>query len=370
MKIAQVGDYSVSNWGDQLYPGASRHLMAELGLHVEPSYFAPLAGQTPAGEPIRPYSAIGRSGAQAVLVGGGDLIRFDNRTVAMDHMSVAHERRRGRVMAWRADSYARRRLADGPGAWLPEHPWVRGADTALVSVGIHPIPRNQAVSRALSHVSAAWARTHSGAQHLHDAGLPEERVVLAPDMIFGLPELRQPAASRECGLEIIATRLRRTEPVALFHAATFHGWPRERVESALTALRGIPVAVLSLGGYSGEDVVLTEAARAVGADELIGLPASEITAVLAAAGAVFTTSMHAAIVAGSFGTPVFVPGVKKTGEAFAACPVPPPIFGVDESDLAPSMRERLGTRIDHDPHPNANAVTMALRFVFDRLTLT
>lgn len=369
MKIAQVGDYSVSNWGDQLYPDASRQLMAELGLHVEPSYFAPLAGRTPSGEPIRPYSAIGRSGAQAVLVGGGDLIRFDNRTVAMDHMSVPHERRRGRVLAWRADAYARRNLADGPGAWLPERPWVQGADTALVSVGIHPIPRGAAVSRALSHVKVAWARTRSGAQHLRDAGLATESVVLGPDMIFGLPELRQPAASRERGLEIIGSHLGRTEPVALFHAATFHGWPRERVESALSALRGIPVAVLSLGGYSGEDVVLTEAARAVGADELIGLAADEITAVLAAAGAVFTTSMHAAIVAGSFGTPVLVPGVKKTREAFATCPAPPPVFGVDESDLAPVVRERFGTRIDHDPHPNASAVTTALRSVFDRLTL-
>lgn len=367
MKIAQVGDYSVSNWGDQLYPGASRHLFRELGVDVSPSYFAPLAGTTASGEPISPYSEVGRSGAAAVLVGGGDLIRFDTLTVALDHMSVPHERRRGRLLKWRAESFARRHLADGPGAWMPTLPWIPGAPTALVSVGIHTPPPTSEVARAFSQVKAAWARTASGAEQLRTAGVDPDNIVLAPDMIFGLAELMQPEAARTRGAALLSERLGVDEPVAIFHAATFHGWPPARVESALVALRGIPTAVLSLGAYSGEDRVLADAARAVGVGALIGHDPDEITAVLAAAGAVFTTSMHAAIVAGSFGTPVFVPGVKKTSEAFAACPSPPPVEGVDEADLAGALRARLGSRTHHDPRPNAHAATAAMLSVLQRL---
>lgn len=369
MKIAQVGDYSVSNWGDQLYPGASRHLIDELGVSVQPSYYAPLAGTTAAGEPVRPYREIGASGADAVLVGGGDLIRFDTRTVALDHMSIPHEARRGRILRWRAEAFARRHLAHGPGAWVPTHPWVDGAPTALVSVGIHPIPSGAETTRAFSHVKAAWARTHGGAAHLRGAGVREESIILAPDMMFGLADLSRPEATRSRGMSLFAQHLGIDDAPVLFHAATFHGWPQERVESALSSLQGLPTAVLSLGAYSGEDRVLAAAARAVGVGELIGLETDDITAVIAAAGAVFTTSMHAAIVGGSFGTPVFVPGVKKTGEAFAACPLPPTIYGVEEGDLADAVRARLGSHTGHDPQPNADAVAAAMRAVFERLEL-
>lgn len=369
MKIAQVGDYSVSNWGDQLYPGASRHLLDELGLDVSPSYFAPLEGTTPAGEPIRPYTEIGTSGARAVLVGGGDLIRFDTRTVALDHMSIPHEARRGRLLRWRADAFARRHLVQGPGAWVPTRPWVAGASTALLSVGIHPIPTGPQVAQAFSHVKAAWARTRSGVEHLRSAGVGDEKIVLAPDLIFGLRDLTQPEATRARGTALLSQRLGTDEPVVLFHAATFHGWPQERVEAALRSLRGMPTAVLSLGAYSGEDRILTAAARAVGVGELVGLGADDITSALAAAGAVFTTSMHAAIVGGSFGTPIFVPGVKKTSEAFAVCAVPPPVHGVEESELAEAVRARLGSRTGHDPRPNADAVAAAMRGVMERLDL-
>lgn len=370
MKIAQVGDYSVSNWGDQLYPGVSRHLFDTLGLGVETAYFAPLKGTTAAGEPIHPYADIGSSGARAVLVGGGDLIRFDTRTVALDHMSIPHEARRGRLLQWRADAFARRHLARGPGAWVPTEPWVKDTPTALVSVGIHPIPQGPDVARAFSHVKAAWARTRNGVEHLHGAGVAPERIVLAPDMIFGLRELTQPDAARARGAAVFAERLGVDEPPVLFHAATFHGWPQERVEAALSSLRGMPLAVLSLGAYSGEDRVLAAAARATGVGELIGLATDDITAALAAAGAVFTTSMHAAIVGGSFGTPVFVPGVKKTSEAFAVCPVPPPVQGVEESELAAAVRARLGSRTGHDPRPNAEAVSAAMRTVAERVGLS
>jgi hypothetical protein len=355
----------VSNWGDQLYPGVTQHLFREIGLPVEAEYFAPLPGTTTTGVEVRPLRDVRHSEASAVLVGGGDLIRFDTRTVAMDHLSVPHEKRHHRLTRAKARLFAHRHLLDGPGAWVPQKGWTAEAPAVLVSVGVHTIPDTPEVRSAFSHYRAAWARTSSGAARLRGAGMRDADVVLAPDMVFALPDYRSPESTKDRGLRVFSERLGTAEPQIIFQAATFHGWPQSRIESALRSLSGLPVAVLSLGAYSGEDRILKAAAERVGTSALIGLSADDITAVLAASGAVFTTSMHAAIVAGSFGTPVLVPGVKKTGEAFEVCPQPPHLVGVDDDELAATMARVYGRPNEHDPAPNAEAAVAGFRRVME-----
>jgi hypothetical protein len=360
MKLAQVGDYSVSNWGDQLYPGVTAHLLRRIGLEADIEHFAPLAGTTLDGEPIRTLREIRRTEATAVLVGGGDLVRFDTTTVALDHMAVPEAQRHGHLLRLRAKLFARRHFLAGPGVWLPEEDWVPGAATVLVSVGARRMAHDARARAAVSRVKGVWVRTAHAAQQFEAAGVDGERIVLAPDMIFAHPALSDPDGAAERGRQIVRDRLGVDEPLVVFHAAAFHGWPEARVEAALHSLAGLPVAVLSLGAYSGEDRALAAAAQRVGTHALIGLDADEIVCVLAAAGVVFTTSMHAAIVAGSFGTPVLTPGVAKTAEAFAACPVPPRVEGVGDADLAAMVRARRNERVPHDPAPNAAAAADAL----------
>lgn len=360
MKLAQVGDYSVSNWGDQLYPGVTGHLLARIGLQADVEHFAPLAGTTLAGKPIRPLREVRRTMADAVLVGGGDLVRFDTTTVALDHMAIPEAQRHGHLLRLRAKWFARRHFLTGPGVWLPQDDWVPGAPTILVSVGARRMAHDERARAAVGKLKGVWVRTSHAAHQFEAAGVDVERIVRAPDMVFAHPALVDPEGEAARGRRIVRDRLQVDEPLVVFHAATFHGWPEPRIEAALQSLKGLPVAVLSLGAYSGEDRALATAAERAGTHALIGLEAGEIVSVLAAAGVVFTTSMHAAIVAGSFGTPVLTPGVAKTAEAFAACPVPPEVEGVSDADLAATVRARRNRRIPHDPAPNAMAAEEAL----------
>ncbi|WP_157532674.1 polysaccharide pyruvyl transferase family protein [Microbacterium oleivorans] len=363
MKLAQVGDFSVSNWSDRLYPGVTRRLLRRIGMEAEVAHFAPLAGATLAGEPIRPLREIRRSKVSAVLVGGGDLIRLDTATVALDHMAIPEDQRRGRLLRLRAELFARRHFLTGPGAWLPDADWVPGTPTVLVSVGARRMAHDARARAAVSRLEGVWVRTSDAAHQFEAAGVRPERIVRAPDMFFAHPALSDQPASAERGHQIVRDRLGVDEPLVVFHAAAIHGWPEARVEAALRSLRGLPVAVLSLGAHAGEDRALTAAAQRTRTSALIGLKAEEIIYVLASAGVVFTTSPHVAIVAGSFGTPVLTPGVAKTADVFSVCPSPPQVEGVSDEDLADTVRARRGKRAHHDHAPNAAAATTALASV-------
>jgi hypothetical protein len=357
LKIAHIGAFSMPNWGDKLYPGTLSSLVESAGIAASISHFAPLAGTTSAGEQILPLRHVADSGADIALVGGGDILRFDTRTVALDHLSVPTDRRHHRVERLRARLFGARHFLPGPGVWAPSQPWLPGRPSVLISAGVHTVPDQPAARAAVAAYRAAWVRTGNGADRLAGAGIPRERIVVAPDMIFALPDLERPDEVAARGRAIFAERLASAvgAPI-LFHAAQFHGWPLDRVVAALESLRGIPVATLSLGSYAGEDRLLAAAAHRLGIPTLHDLGADDITAVLAAAGAVFTTSMHAAIVSASFGTPALVPGVGKTRDAFEVCPEPPTLHGVQDATLRATVDDLLGSRIPHSTRANRDAV--------------
>lgn len=359
--IAHIGAFSMPNWGDKLYPGTLASLLSAVGIGSPVSHYCPVPGLTSDGEAIHDLRHVRSSGATAALVGGGDILRFDNRTVAMDHLSVPSADRHHKVNRLRARWFARRHFLPGPGAWAPTEPWLEHGPAVLISAGVHTVPPDPATQRAVANYRAAWVRTHDGADRLTGAGIPRERIVVGPDMIFALPDLERPDAVRERGRNLLQARMGTSEAPLLFHAAEFHGWSLDRVDAALGSLRGLSVATLSLGSYAGEDRLLAAAARRHGITQLHDLEADETTAALAAAGAVFTTSMHAAIVAASFGTPVLVPGVGKTRDAFAVCPEPPKLNEVEDDTLRRSVERLIGTRLPHSIEANRAAVVDAFR---------
>ncbi|MDN3497254.1 polysaccharide pyruvyl transferase family protein [Planococcus sp. APC 4015] len=361
MSVAHIGAFSMPNWGDKLYPGAVASLLEEIGVDARISHFCPVPGETSAGEPIATLHDVRDSKADVALVGGGDILRFNNRTVALDHLSVPTSHRHWRINRLRARQFARKRFLPGPGVWAPAAPWLAERPSVLISAGVHTVPDNPAARSAVTNYRAAWVRTQHGADHLTGAGIPAERVVLAPDMIFALPDLDRPDAVRERGLAVLSRRLGTDQPPLIFHAAQFHGWPLERVVAVLETVKDLPVATLSLGSYAGEDRLLAAAARRFDIPTLHDLSADDITAVFAAAGAVFSTSMHAAIVSASFGTPALVPGIGKTKHAFEVCPEPPTMREVEDGTLRSAVDEVLGTRVAHSPAANRAAVVDGFR---------
>ncbi len=349
------------NWGDKLYPGTTASLLSELGVSAEISAFCPVPGQTSSGAPIKTLDAVRDSNADVALAGGGDILRFDKRTVAMDHLSVPTERRGSRVNRVRARVFAHRHFLPGAGPWAPAEPWISTGPSILISAGVHTVPETPEARRAVSNYRAAWVRTENGAERLAGAGVAAERIVVAPDMIFALPDYADSERVRRRGIELFERRAHLSDAPLVFQAAEFHGWPLERVVAVLERLRGLPVVLMSLGSYAGEDRLLRAAGRRVGLPVFDDLAADDITAVLAGAGAVFSTSMHAAIVGASFGTPVLVPGVGKTRDAFAVVPLPPTLHGVDDTSLRETTESLLGTRSTHDVEPNRAEVVRAFR---------
>lgn len=361
MSVAHIGAFSMPNWGDKLYPGAVASLLEEIGVDARISHFCPVPGETSAGEQIRTLHDVRASKADVALVGGGDILRFNNRTVALDHLSVPTSHRHWKINRLRAKAFSRRHFLPGPGAWAPAEPWLADGPSVLISAGVHTVPDSSAARAAVTNYRAAWVRTQHGADHLSGAGIPRERIVLAPDMIFALPDLDRADDVRARGIEIFRSRLGSDRPPLIFHAAQFHGWPLERVVAVLETVKDLPVATLSLGSYAGEDRLLAAAARRFKIPTLHDLGADDITAVFAAAGAVFSTSMHAAIVSASFGTPALVPGVGKTRHAFEVCPEPPTMREVEDGTLREAVDEVLGTRVPHSPAANRAAVVDGFR---------
>lgn len=359
LNVAHIGAFSMPNWGDKLYPETLAALLERVGVDARLSHFCPVPGTTSAGDPILPFRALRDSTADVAFVGGGDVLRFDKRTVAMDHLSVPTDRRGARVNRLRARLFARRRFLPGPGTWAPAEDWLPGRPAVLISAGVHTVPPTAAARAAVSRYRAAWVRTHGGAEHLAGAGITEDRIVVAPDMIFAMPDLETPDAVADRGRAVLRSRMGTDDAPILFHAAEFHGWPLERVDAALRRLQGLPVATLALGSYAGEDRLLAAAARRHGIPTLHDLDADDITAVLAAAGAVVTTSMHAAIVSASFGTAVLVPGVGKTRDAFAVLPEPPTLHPVEDDGLRAAVERLRGVRQAHSGAANRDAVVTA-----------
>lgn len=365
--VAHVGAFSMSNWGDKLYPKVIEEMLRERGFDAEINYFALLAGQSEEGQRIHPLRKLRSMSPKAVIVGGGDLIRADIRTVAMDHLSVPWSSRSKLINRARARFLEGRAWPPGPGPWLPAEGW--GSPTALVSVGVHPLPDSEETSRALGHVTSAWVRTHAGAQVLESHGFSDERLSVAPDAVFAMRAFDDPGRLRERGRALLKNRWGLSEPPVLFHAAPFHGWDEARISSVIQRLVDYSVATLELGRYCGEQVELTAAAKASRIPALKGLSADETTEVIAAAGAIFTTSMHAAIVASCVGTPVLVPKVGKTMNAFAACPTPPQLAIVDDLDLENALGDLYGERLPLSSQENAVAARTAFAETIKRINL-
>ncbi|MTB88009.1 polysaccharide pyruvyl transferase family protein [Aeromicrobium senzhongii] len=355
--IAHVGAFSMSNYGDQVYPGVLDALSRQLGIQPPSRHFGLIAGQLPDGRSVEAISSYRPEGLDAAWIGGGDIIRVDRRVVAMDHLCVPTGERGKWINRLRADRFARRAIGNRPGPWMARS-W--GVPAAYVSAGVHTLPRSPDVLEAITSSSGAWVRTHRGAEILRDAGMSADAVLVGPDAVFALPLVESAADAAERGARILAERTGASDAPVVFHAAAFAGWTRARLASLIEACAPAPCVVLPLGRYAGEHVLLRDAAARARVPFLGVLPAGEVTAVLAAAGCVVSTSMHAAVVAATYGRPVVSPGVAKTATAFEACAEPPPLHQATDEAI-PALVNELRLR-DTEKVSDANLAAVVETF--------
>lgn len=351
----------MSNYGDALYPKAIAELLKQEGFGGIIEHYALLPGKTLDGAEVRPLTVLKPDSMDAVLVGGGDLIRCDLNTVALDHLNVPTELRNSMLNRIRARCFRYRSMLRGPGAWLPIEGWSELVPVAYVSVGVHRLAASESASRAIENIDAAWVRTEAGAKHLEDAGMPQEKLEIGPDAVFAMSELKDPAYLASIGKSILVEQANTSKKPVLFQAAAFHGWNLDRITKMLAEISNYPIVVLALGAYAGEDRLLKAAALKAGVPFLTGLPANEVTAVLAAAGCIITTSMHAAIVGSCLGVPTIVPGVDKTTSALSVCPDPPAIHLVDDKDISRTVSNVYGQEMPAPTGANADAAIRAFR---------
>ncbi len=366
--IAHVGDFSVDNYGDQLYPEVVSGLLRDCGFDGHIEYFAPLEGRTPGGQRIRPLRELARVHPDAVLVGGGDLIRTDIGTIAKDHLNIPSGRRGSRLSRVRGRLFRMRSFPAGAGPWLPRLGW-GDAPTAFVSVGVHELAPSEDVRAAVSHISSAWVRTAVGRDRLQEVGMDEQLTVAAPDAVFATAAFRDPDPLRARGRQLLRQRWGVDRAPIVVQAAEFHGWSPDRISAVVRSLKPLPVVNLPLGRYAGEDQVLKAVAQQEQVPVLTNLKAAEITDVLAAAGAVFTTSMHAAIVGTCVGTPVVVPKIAKTADALAACPEPPVVHLAADGDVAGIVADVYGERHQLPSRANATACQSAFSRTMEHVGL-
>ena len=332
--IAVVGGFSAHNFGDRLYPAVMGNLLRQLGVDHELGFYALTPLRLPDGTQIQSQVSLAARRPRLVLVGGGDIIRTDRKVVAMDHLDLGPRARRRVTAGIRARRFAARHMPDGPGPWLL-NPTRLGAAVGWISVGVR---RLDGARPEVSEVSAAWIRNQPSLQHAVDAGLDPSRAALGPDAVFAIGGQIDREAARQRGRTVLARATGGDgKAVCVVHAAPFTGWSAAQLVESFSDL-GRDLVFLSMGRYVREDVGLRQAAKTLGRPLLEPSLPDGIIDVLAAAGSVFTTSMHAAIVARSLGRPVVHPGVSKIADAFAGCAEPLSLTTCDPSTAAEAVQ--------------------------------
>lgn len=87
-RVALVGTFDYKNYGDLLFPVVFQNEMDRLGLELELVLFSPVGGMKPFTEnvpvyPVRELDRIhGEKALDAIVIGGGDLVRMDASVVA------------------------------------------------------------------------------------------------------------------------------------------------------------------------------------------------------------------------------------------------------------------------------------------------
>jgi hypothetical protein len=363
--LGQLGTFDVENYGDLLYPVIFQRLLRQRHDTGQLRLYS-LMGSDSLHEsgcrtrPVRELFSSRLEQPQALIVGGGDLLRTDWDTVASHYRSDFSQRGGGHAPAgWRrwfarkvqepehTDREFRRQHMDysavGPFIIKP-HPATLITSVAYCSCGV-PFPFDETlkdqVARAFNESLFIYLRDHASAVALRRAGVTKD-IHVAPDLVVALSDFFDAASEREKGrryLHQLGLNLQRcvlcfqSQPqIPQRHAELVHQLKNYQRRTKCE------VVLLPLGWCHGDGEYLQRLAHeSAGAFRLIE-PHSifDIIAVLAACDVFLGTSLHGNITAFSFGIPhLFGPIEVAKREGF-----------LEVADLRPDLKLQSWAELD------------------------
>jgi hypothetical protein len=347
--LGHYGSFDTHNYGDLLYPLLLDRLLAERFGRPPCRRFGLIGGKAHAQSyPTEPLTRAFDGELDALLVGGGDLIRTDWPRICL-HLKpriqrIISQEVRGRPLLTRLPAltfnwtgYARARFLHPRqrAPFIIDPRWVgTRAQVAYLSVGVvHDLDRVQApVRAALQRAAIIYARdTRSGAL-LRDCQLPCP-VIVAPDMAV-LVSRYFAAGAADRGREML--RLAGLggggggggRPVLVFQSHPQKLAPMVRALRHVRARLGWDIALLPIGHCLGDVATLRTIAASFSHDPGVRLvdprTVQGIMDCIAAADAFCGSSMHGNITAFSFGVPHVIGMVSyaKLGAFMRQCGIP------------------------------------------------
>jgi len=332
-RVAIFGTFDIENYGDLLFPLIARAQLAERLGEVELVAFSYHARRRPRWymdvEPIADFAeTVGRF--DAVLIGGGHIIRFD----------------KGVAYAYQPPNAG---LHHPTGYWLAPALIAQQRDIPVIwnAPGFHgEIPGwgSPLLRLVLENCSHACVRDRASVAALH-AAFPDMTLPPVPDSAFGLPLLVDPAAP---SAEFIALRRRLdlTKPYVFIQAAQYGmEFVQRLVARRPQEFADMQFVAAPLGRGVGDDIahIQADAPNLIKLEDFPGpLPLAEL---IANAEGVIGGSYHLLITALSFGVPFFATASLSRGklEDFGGWPE---TFSLPlEGEIYPQwVRQRLGRR--------------------------
>jgi hypothetical protein len=336
VRLAQLGTFDVSNYGDLLYPIVLRRALSFLGFKPSVYTFSPFGGLAPesagySSDGIRSLLMSSGSKYAGLVVGGGDLLRTDWSTFSEHYRSVWQGTGGATVLGKWSRVCCR---------FLPRRLWQRcfrqvvfGRQTpgpffvdtsryscickvAYWSCGVHniPFPLRSRAKRLLERAAYVYVRDRDSARHLRDTGY-DGQLVVAPDAVVLVGRLFDRHALFGHGQQLFHKYgLRPGGRVLVLQMNVFaRSWlPVVAEQCAKLRSLGWQIACVPTAYCSGleDDKVLSELSKAVGEGLTLCCERNifGVMAMISAASVVAGTSLHANVTAFSLGVPhIFLP---------------------------------------------------------------
>jgi hypothetical protein len=338
--ISHLGTFDVENYGDLLYPIVFRRLLKRRDASLTVRQYSLLPGQAPqdAGfetHPARSLFEPGSAELRRLVVGGGDILRTDWKTVAAPYSRI----HRGYLSRLRsslgisgslpylllkhfpgragdkffADQFRVRRMsypAAGPFLMDPAD-LPAGSVISYLSCGVpHDFPpadRDQ-VRRTFNQAQFIYLRDEQSADKLRRCGVRRE-IHVAPDLIVTLSEEFERTAEARKGRELLSKLgVNDERPVLCFQSKPYSGFRANEIVEHLNRYRrqsGSEVVLLPIGYCHGDHEFLQRVAEESGGVFKYANLYSvfDIISVIAASDLFVGTSLHGNITAFSFGIP-------------------------------------------------------------------
>lgn len=384
----------VENYGDLLYPIIFKHMMLSRQFTGEIKPFGFLDGRAPAKAGYEVDSIFNllsehSDRLDALVVGGGDIIRTDKDVLASHYESLYRQRMQKNPLYG-----IRKRLfgeTDLTKNFVHKFMGYRSIGPLILNARDYPaiglvaycscgVPfefkeeERSAVANAFNNASFIYVRDHQSAEKLKRAGVTQ-KIEVAPDLIVTLSDFYDRSAERERGRQILESYgVDTSRRVLGLQCAPQSASNYAEIVKQITQYSRqaeCDVALIPIGYCHEDDKALKRlAAVSNGAFKYVGVRAvQDMVSVLAACDTFLGTSMHANITAFSFGIPHLVGplAVDKLGGFLDITGLDPAIRLNTWSEVAARLQwvQELGTSHFED---KADIAKKAVHKTFDQLT--